>query len=271
LSARSFTLAGANGRAVLLLHGLTGAPAEMHPLGRLLNRRGFTVHAPLLAGHGGGSRRILETGWRAWMASAEAAYDRLVRDHERVYAGGICLGAMLAVALAARRPVAAAAAYGTTFRYDGWTMPRAASNRLLIKLAAGLPGIRNIGFSEREPYGLKDEGIRAFVVRSQRKANGGKLDTFPLGAVRQLYLLADHVDRIAPSVTTPTLILHARQDDTSSPENARRLQSRLGGSARVELLDDSYHMIHLDREMARVATLTAAFFNEVEADVLRRA
>jgi carboxylesterase len=271
MSARSFTLDGKSRSAVLLLHGLTGSPVEMHPLARLLNRQGFTVHAPLLAGHGGGSRRILETSWREWVACAEAAYDRLAREHEHVHAGGICLGAMLSVALAARRPVAALAAYGTTFRYDGWTMPRAASNRLLVKLGAGLPLIRSIGFSEREPYGLKDEGIRAFVVRSQRKANGGKLDSFPLGAVRQLYLLADHVDRIARSVVCPALILHARDDDTSSLENARHLQARLGGLARLEILEDSYHMIHLDREVARVAALTGDFLGEVEADVQRHA
>ena len=269
MSGQTFTLAGDRDSAVLLLHGLTGVPAEMHPLGRLLQRQGWTVHAPLLAGHGAATRDLLATGWKAWLGSATAAYDVLSRDHDRVYVGGICLGAMLAIALAACRDVAGVAAYGTTFRYDGWTMPRAASNRLLVKLVAGLPGIRAIGFAEREPFGFKDQRIRACVIRSQQRANGGKLDTFPLGVVRELYLLADHVERIAPSVACPALIVHAREDDTSSLGNARKLQRLLGGETRLEILDDSYHMIHLDREKAQVATLTSDFFCEPEAQVRR--
>lgn len=259
IDAGGFTLVAPGGDAVLLLHGLTGAPVEMHPLGRLLQRRGFTVHAPLLAGHGEDGV-LLGTHWRRWLASAEGGYDRLARTHDRVHVGGICLGAMLAVALAERRPVASIAAFGTTFRYDGWSMPRAGTIRPLVKLGAGLPGVRHLRFAEREPFGIKDERLRAALVRSQRRSNGGRVDSFPLGAIRQLYLLADHVHRVAPSVTAPALILHAREDDTSSPANAERLRARLGGPARVELLDDCYHLIHLDRQLAHVAATTANFF-----------
>jgi len=257
---RDFCMKSSTGPAILLLHGLTGAPAEMHPIGKMLHRAGCTVKAPLLAGHGGSRKALLSAGWRDWLASAEQAYDDLARDHERVHVGGICLGAMLAVALAARRPVAGIAAYGTTFRYDGWSMPRIASHRLLMMVAAGLPGIRRIGVPEREPYGLKDEKMRALVMRAQQEANGGKVDTFPLGAIRQLYRLADHVDKIAPQVDAPTLIVHAREDDTSSIANAYRLRDRLNGETRLELLDDSYHLVHLDRQMDQVAGMTAEFF-----------
>ena len=263
---RGFTMEAPGEDAVLLLHGLTGAPAEMQPLGRLLQRRGFTVHVPLLAGHGDGAV-LLGTNWRSWLASAEAGFDQLAGTHARIHVGGICLGAMLAVAAAARRPLASIAAFGTTFCYNGWSMPRIGTIRPLVKLGAGLPGMRSLRFTEREPFGIKDERLRAALVRSQRRSNGGRPDSFPLGAIRQLYLLADHVHRIAPSVTTPALILHAREDDTSSPANAERLRARLGGPARVELLDDSYHLIHLDRQMAHVAATTADFFGRASAPV----
>lgn len=263
---QSFCLPGKTDAAVLLIHGLTGAPAEMHPIGKLLNRAGSTVKVPLLAGHGACSRTLLSTRWQDWYTSVEQAYDDLARDHAHVYVGGICLGAMLAVALAAERPVAGIAAFSTTFRYDGWSMPRIASVRPLMLMAAGLPGIRRIGISERSPYGLKDEKVRAYVLRAQLRANGGKPDSFPLGAIRQLYRLADHVDRVESAVRAPALILHAREDDTSSVANAYRLRNRLGGQAQIELLEDSYHLIHLDREMPRVAALTAQFFKLAGAD-----
>ena len=37
--------------AVLLIHGLTGTPAEMRPIAKRLTKRGFNVMCPQLAGH----------------------------------------------------------------------------------------------------------------------------------------------------------------------------------------------------------------------------
>jgi carboxylesterase len=54
--------------AVLLIHGLTGSPFEMKYLARQLNRAGFTVKGPCLAGRG----------------SEENAMAGLVRDSVRV-------------------------------------------------------------------------------------------------------------------------------------------------------------------------------------------
>ena len=260
VSARGIFLDGAGEDAVLLLHGLTGAPIEMHPIGKRIHRAGCTVYAPLIAGHGGGNDLLLSTRWTDWLNSAEIAYDLLARDHRRVHVAGICLGAMLAIALAARRDVTRIAAFGPTFRYDGWSMPRIAGNRQLILLLAGLPIIRGIGIDEHATHGLKDDTIRARVLTAQRRANGGTVDSFPLGAIRQLYQLASHVDRVAPRVCAPTLICHALQDDISSVANAHRLRARLGGNTQMLILDDSYHLVHLDREMEDVAATTASFF-----------
>jgi carboxylesterase len=81
-----------------------------------------------------------------------------------------------------------------------------------------------------------------------------------------MYRLGRHVERIGRDVQAPCLILHAREDDMSHPRNAWRLRKTLGGRADVRLLEDSYHMIHVDQERALVADMTAAFFGaEVEA------
>ena len=79
----------------------------------------------------------------------------------------------------------------------------------------------------------------------------------------QMYRLGRHIERVGHEIKTPTLILHARDDDMSHPRNAWRLKRALGGPTSVQLLDDSYHMIHVDQERDRVAAMTAEFFNEV--------
>lgn len=45
--AESFLLEGKNNKAVLLLHGYTGAPSEMRPLGDYLHALGYTVSCVL--------------------------------------------------------------------------------------------------------------------------------------------------------------------------------------------------------------------------------
>src|SRR5712691_5578487 len=87
--------------ACLLLHGLTGAPAEVRPVGEALARAGFRAVGPLLPGHGT-SPQDLETVTRSDML--DAAREALLSLHgaRRVYLCGLSMGALLAVRLAAK-------------------------------------------------------------------------------------------------------------------------------------------------------------------------
>ena len=46
----------------------------------------------------------------------------------------------------------------------------------------------------------------------------------------------------------------------SHPRNAERLRDRLTAPVELRLLDDCYHMIHVDRQRDLVGELTADFF-----------
>lgn len=258
---RSFKLAGSRAKGVLLIHGMTGAPAEMKMLARRLYRHGFTISAPQLAGHGADEAALLRTSWRDWLESARKAYLELSAEVEQVYVAGVCAGGALGLRLAADHPqIAGAAVYSMTFEYDGWNMPRIMAVAPLMHLVAALPGVRRLSFAEPYPFGLKDERLREWAARSPDNYIDGALDRMPLGALCQLYRLGRHIETIGDQVRTPTLILHAREDDMSHPRNAWRLRDALGGPVEVRLLDDSYHMIHVDRERLRVADMTAEFF-----------
>jgi carboxylesterase len=258
----SFRLDGRTGKAVLLIHGMTGAPGEMKFLAKILHKRGLSVAAPLLAGHGVDETHLLRTGWRDWLASVREAYTALKADHDEVYVGGICVGGALGVALAAEdASVAGVAVYSMTYRYDGWNMKRWYSTIAPFATPfAGLPGLRSISFPERYPFGLKDERLRDGVAAAQGSIVPGALDCFPLGAMGEMHKLSAHIDRVGRRVRQPTLILHANDDDMSDPRNAFRLQRTLGGPVSLHLLHDCYHMIHVDRQRELVGQLTADFF-----------
>jgi carboxylesterase len=154
-----------------------------------------------------------------------------------------------------------------TFEYDGWNMQGWMKGAWLMQPIANLPGFRRIGFSEPYPYGLKDERLRKRAAKAPDSFIEGSLDRLPMGALFQMYRLGRYIERIGADIRKPCLILHAREDDMSHPRNAWRLCRALGGWGEVRLLDDSYHMIHVDKERALVADLTAAFFGaKVEAE-----
>jgi len=263
----SFFMEGTNGKGVLLIHGLTGIPGEMRPVGKLLNRKGYTVYAPLLAGHGDTEKALLKTSWQDWYESVKKGFFELKGKTDQTFTAGICAGGALGLYLAAEHPkdVSGTAIYSHTFRYDGWNMPKFYVAAPLIPIAAYIPLLRNLKFKEQHPFGIKDDRIRNAIIGK----SGGKdfmegvLDYFPLRALDQMYRLGGAINKIAPKVTTPTLLIHAKNDDLSHPRNSRYLARRLGKNCRMELLEDSYHMVHIDRERSKVAEMTADFFNSV--------
>jgi carboxylesterase len=56
----------------------------------------------------------------------------------------------------------------------------------------------------------------------------------------------------------------------SHPRNAYRLKAALGGPVELQLLDDCFHMIHVDRQRDLVGDLTAEFFGAPAAPARSR-
>ncbi|MBZ6078864.1 alpha/beta hydrolase [Microvirga puerhi] len=255
----SFTFEGGP-VALLLVHGLTGTPSEMKGIGKAIARRGYTVHGVQLAGHCGDEADLVRTGWRDWSRSVEAAFDRLRAKHETVYVGGLSMGALLSIKLAADRPgeVAGLALYSTTLFYDGWAIPK---TRVLVKPALALGFAKWVRFVEAPPYGLKDDRIRERIARAMLggdSASSGNAAT-PGRSLVELHRLSAEVKRALPSVRTPALVVHARHDDMTSLRNANYVASRIGGDVEKVILENSYHMVTLDRDRDHLVGRTVDF------------
>jgi carboxylesterase len=262
-----FVMAGSAQAArtgVLLVHGLTGTPAEMRVLAKGLNKQGFTVYAVQLAGHCASMEDLIDTRWTDWLDSVEAGLLRLAQHVDRVVVGGLSMGAVLSLAMAERHPdkVAGVCALSTTFRYDGWSMPRYTRLSFVLPLFRALGIGRHSVFMEEPPYGIKDVALRARVVAQMHSGDSAAagLPGNPWWSVIEMHRLSAHVLARLSQVRAPCLVIHARNDDISSVSNAQDIMRRASG-ARVELvlLEDSYHMITIDRERRTVIARTAAF------------
>lgn len=254
---------------ILLIHGLTGTPMEMRLLGKGLANAGFTVHGVQLPGHCGSIEELVATRWQDWYAGVERAAEALRGKVDNLFVGGLSMGAVLALALAAKRPdwVNGVGVYGATFRYDGWNIPRVA------KLSFLLPWFKRLGigrsrmFMEAPPYGLRDERIRAQVSASMLAGDSAAagLAGNPWPALAEMYQLSAWVKPLLPDIIAPCLIAHAREDDIASLDNAKLVAAKISGPSELLILDNSYHMITIDRERRLLIEQSARFFSSIAA------
>jgi len=254
---------------VLMIHGLTGTPTEMRLVAKGLHRNGFTVYGMQLAGHCGDEADLLETGWHDWYQSVREAADRLRRDVDHLFVTGLSMGALLALKLAADQPdqVDGLGLYGTTFFYDGWTIPWIGKLSFMLPLVCGLGFGRKRQFYECFPYGIKDERIRQRIANSMLGGDSASagLPGNPWPSLAEFYRLSYRVRRQLADITTPCLIVHARDDDVASLKNVRMVVRGVSGPVETVLLENSYHMITVDQERNLVVERSTQFFREVAA------
>jgi carboxylesterase len=250
--------------AALLIHGLSGNPLEMQYLAKRLRREGFATHAPQLEGYGfrGRSNPFATGSWHDWRAQVLEHFDELARNYASVCVSGLCVGAVLALDLAAERPgrVAALSLLATTLAYDGWSLPW---YQFLAPLAYYTPLRYRYAYRERHPYGVKNESLRKWIARemSEKSTSIAGASSLPMTALYQAKKLIRHVKKALPAVTAPALVVHAKEDDVASLRSAEFVLENIGSrDVDFVLLHDSYHMVSLDNEKELVASETARFF-----------
>ena len=255
----------------LLMHGLGGTPVELRFVAQGLNRAGYTVLCPLMTGHGGSDLMLSATNWTDWVASAEAALDRLSESCDHIIVGGLSAGSIVALHVAARRQndISGIVLYSPTFWPDGWAIPWyfPAFRLITQKWFANL-----ISLSERAPYGIKDDRIRRFVLESLQSGGRPLSEIFGRrgGTVFEFKKMTAAARRLLATLNKPTLVCHARQDDQSDLSNAMIVQKNMKGGVETLVLDDSYHMITLDRQRALVVERTLSYAERLELSAKAR-
>ncbi|MFM1816492.1 MAG: hypothetical protein RLZ98_3187 [Pseudomonadota bacterium] len=255
----------------LLIHGLGGTPHELRFVARGLAHAGHTVYCCQLAGHCGSLEELRTSTWKDWYASVEAAHDKLLEHCDIVIAGGLSMGAVLALRLAQQRPdkVHGLTLFAPTLVMDGWAMPW---HSIILRYIRPTPFNVTANLTERPPYGIKDERIRSFVVKSMLSGDASQAGVYktPVRCFSHHNLLVSDVRKHLAEIKAPTLILHPREDDMASlSSNALELQRKLGGLVELVVLDDSYHIVVLDRQRHIVVDRSIAFADMLEKRLAR--
>jgi carboxylesterase len=265
---RSFYHAGSK-TGFLLIHGLTGTPIELRYISNGLARAGFTVSVPQLAGHCGTLEDLKATHWQDWYQSAEDALLELKKTCDLVIVGGLSMGAVIALKLAAEHPdtVDGATLFAPTFRFDGWSIPWYGR---FFDLVNDTWSADRFLFKESEPYGIKNVRFREFVmnaINSEDSSQAGLPGT-PGRSLMEFRFLTKAVNRVLGLIRQPVLVLHPREDDRASLSNVEHLQRRLGGRVTTVVLEDCYHVITLDQQRDVVLEETREYGFKLEREAI---
>lgn len=239
------------GRSVLLLHGFTGTPFEVRPLGEALARRGYRAVGPRLAGHASTPEALAQTHAAQWFQSAREALDRLPGP---VHLVGLSVGAMLALLLARDCPdrVASLTLLAPAAQFRGQV--RAFFNVFRIPALA-----RRVPFLQKSGVGLVD---REFA------ASAPALPRVPTHLAVEVLRLIDEALQAARAVRARSMICYGGKDQTVSAAGVRKLVARLRPPPeRVLLLARSGHLLPLDVEREALAEAVGTFL--VHGDLLK--
>jgi len=225
---------------MLLIHGFTGSPPEMRPVGEYLHARGLTVSAPLLPGHGTSVEDMNRCQWIDWTDHAEEALLDLQAQCQDVFVAGLSMGSLITIHLAACHDLQGAILYS----------PAVKVAEPLIHLA---PLLKHL-----IPQRAKsDESDYADPAAEQRTWS---YEDYPSHAAHELLKLMRRARRMLPDVTCPLLIVHSTGDQAIAPDSARYAYAHAGSRDKeIMTLEESGHVITVDREWTAVSERTYAF------------
>jgi carboxylesterase len=225
---------------VVLLHGYTGAPAELSQLAEALHAQGFGVEAPLLVGHGTCLADLMPVQPSQWLEQVDGVVDRLLDQGQRVVVAGLSLGSILAIQAGMRRPaVEAVIAYSPPIVSGD---PRARIAPVLSLLFPSVP---------RPADDFIDPSTAERLWKYPRWPSRC--------SVRVLDFIASTRKHLG-DLHQPLLVMASTLDRVITRRGVELLQQR-AGSKRVEVdwLEGSGHVITADAEWQTVADRTLIF------------
>jgi len=288
---RSTDLAFYNGSKVLvyLIHGVTGTPTEMRYLGRGLARHQWDVYVTTLPGHCTRLRDLLQTNDHDWLEHIKAQLAFARERYDYVFVAGLSAGGLMALEVSVFVDVDGVAVLSPTFIYDGWNIPW--THAILPLAMKWIPrSLQSVFFHvDGPPFGIKDEQLQARMRQSyspisllrewlrahwarwtNHTGNNGiaassvattGYPVFPLKTFVDLDRLSTRVRSRLSTVTAPTIILQAVEDDITSPRNAQIVYDEISSwEKRLVLLEDCYHVITVDKQRHLVAIALMEFF-----------
>ncbi len=225
----------------LLLHGFTGSPASMRPLGGFLAAHGIAVAGPRLPGHGTSPDDLATTTWEDWLREADAALTELSSRASSIVCVGLSMGAALSVRLVAEHPDAIRGLVVINPYVHDPRLAIAPVGRLFMRSVKGV--------------------INDIKKPGQDEVGYDRIPTRVLPSLNQL--LKSAVAEL-PNLRLPLLLFSSPEDHTVKPSNSKLFFERAGSPDKEMVrLTNSYHVATLDHDAPAISDRTLGFAERV--------
>lgn len=225
---------------MLLLHGFTSTPQSVAYVGRKIHATtGATLNVPLLAGHGETPEALARTGYKDWLASAQAALDQLRLDCDRIVIAGLSLGGTIALNLAIRFPE----------RVDRVISINGSTGIYRPDQVADLFSTKPEVFQRGIGSDIKHPGRHEICY-----------DNIPSVTMRERFVLTCATGVMLPDLKQPILVMQSREDHVVAPDNGLRIVRDVSSSdVRLQWLEQSFHVATLDYDRDVIVERCSAF------------
>ncbi|MCX7945186.1 MAG: alpha/beta fold hydrolase [Deltaproteobacteria bacterium] len=224
---------------ILLLHGFTGTPYEMRPVGEFLYHKGFTVLCPKLAGHGTTEEDLNKCRFYDWINSAERALGTLSREVKNVHVLGLSMGGLIAIKLAAvHKEIKKLIVIASPFYLKG-------GNALFVN-ACRVPIFRMLVRAVKKPEPRDDRYKKIWSKNpSYRKV--------PTAASYEFYKLMQSAKKSIKDVRQSTMFIYSKSDRDVSIGNLSVMASMIGSrDVYILIVEKMGHLITLEDENIKV-------------------
>ncbi len=212
---------------MLLLHGFTGNSADVRMLGRYLERRGYTCHAPQYKGHGVPPENLLHTGPQDWWQDVLRGYHLLKqKGYKEIAVAGLSLGGVFSLKL-------------------GYTVPVKGIIPMCAPMYIKSEEIMYDGVVKYARQYKQFEGKSEDQIEKEIEA----FKKTPMNTLKSLQNLIQDVRRHVDLIYAPAFIVQARHDEMINPESARIIYSKVESTQKqLKWYENSGHVITLGQE-----------------------
>ncbi|WP_316572325.1 carboxylesterase [Neobacillus sp. YIM B06451] len=214
-------------RAVLLLHGFTGNSADVRMLGRFLEKKGYTSHAPHYKGHAVPPEELLKTGPEDWWQDVMRGYQFLKeKGYEEIAVAGLSLGGVFSLKLGYTVPVKGIIPMCAPMDFR--------SEETMYK------GVLQYAREYKEHEGKTPEEINEEMEEFKK---------IPMTTLKALQELITDVRDQVDLIYAPLFVVQARHDRMINPDSANIIYRETESiDKKIKWYEESGHVITLDKE-----------------------
>ncbi|MHA7137983.1 alpha/beta hydrolase [Rossellomorea arthrocnemi] len=230
-------------RAVLLLHGFTGNSADVRMLGRFLEKKGYSSHAPHYKGHGVPPEELVHTGPEDWWQDVMDGYELLKsKGYEEIAVAGLSLGGVFSLKLGYTVPVKGIVPMCAPMYIK--------SEEVMYK------GVVDYAREFKKFEGKQEEQIEKEIEEFKKT---------PMNTLKALQELIADVRENVDMIYSPTFVVQARHDHMINTDSANIIYDNVESDEKdMKWYEESGHVITLDKEKEQLHEDVYGFLEKLD-------